>query len=144
MQCARFLVKAVHRTQERQPLTKTVAYIGEDVSGNVSLSVSTPRGILRLLKMRAKNLAWRLTSQFDIEVEKDGCDFDTAMNNVAMAAVKASNAHVQAFMFENNLLAIEDYFGNAKPIKRVMGAFETWPPNDSGQRWRFFRDRRIF
>ena len=70
--------------------------------------------------MRAKNLAWRLTSQFDIEVEKDGCDFDTAMNNVAMAAVKASNAHVQAFMFENNLLAIEDYFGNAKPIKRVM------------------------
>ena len=68
--------------------------------------------------MRAKNLAWRLTSQFDIEVRKR-CDFDTAMNNVAMAAVKASNAHVQAFMFENTL-AIEDYFGNAQPIKRVM------------------------
>ena len=121
LQCARFLIKAVHSTQENVTLTKTVAYIGDKSSNHVPVhEVTTTRGILQLLKNRSKNLSWRLTSLFDAEMKKVGGDFDTAMNNVAMTAVKASNAHVQAFMFENNFLAIQEYFNEMPPIKLVM------------------------
>ena len=102
-------------------MTKTVAYIGDKSSNHVPVhEVTTTRGILQLLKNRSKNLSWRLTSLFDAEMKKVGGDFDTAMNNVAMTAVKASNAHVQAFMFENNFLAIQEYFNEMPPIKLVM------------------------
>jgi hypothetical protein len=59
LQCARFLLKAVHRAMEQGALTETVRYIGERKKDAVAPNVSSLNGVLALLKMRARNLAWR-------------------------------------------------------------------------------------
>ena len=156
LQCARFLLKAVHRAMEQGTLTETVRYIGERKKDAVAPNVSSLNGVLALLKMRARNLAWRcvllfcccccccsvcmpmrpetdvfsssssfcrrfarLTMQFDHH-QKTLDSFDDALNQSAVIAVKASTAHVQQFMFENNLKAIRMYFDDNVPVATIM------------------------
>ena len=78
---------------------------------------ASSHGILQLLQMRARGLAWRLAAQFDQHVGKS---FDAALNECAVIAVQASTAHVQQFMYENNLKAIEVYFKDNVEITTVM------------------------
>ena len=56
-----------------------------------------------------RHLAKRLTEQFD-SLRARGMNFDDALNRCAMLAIKAANAHVQKFMYENNEIAIEQFF----------------------------------
>ena len=46
--------------------------------------------------------------------------FDAALKECAVAACKASEAHVQMFMFDNNFKAIQKYFENDLEITNVM------------------------
>jgi len=119
LQCARFLLKAVKQVQSKSStLTETVRYIGETQSDkNKNINVITPSGILSLLKMRARNLAWRLTEQYD---QQKGGDKDEALNQCAVIAVKASTAHVQQFMIENNFKAINSFFTDDLAIHTIM------------------------
>jgi acyl-CoA oxidase len=118
LQCARFLLKACHASKNGVTLTETVRYIGEQQNDSIQADVHDPNGILRLLKMRARNLAWRFTAQFD-EHEKE-VGFDAALNQSAVIAVLASTAHVQAFMYENNSKAIKAFFTDEIDIQMVM------------------------
>jgi acyl-CoA oxidase len=105
LQCARFVLKAVHASQGGATLTETVSYIGQRANDNAALDIDSPSGILTLLKTRARMLAWRLAAQFDRHEKNVG--FDEALNQVAVIACRASAAHVQAFMYENNYKAIQ-------------------------------------
>ena len=106
LQCARFLIKAVHTAKEGKAMTATIAYIGES---DRPFDPSSPAGIIEALKLRARHLAKRLTEQFD-SLRARGMNFDDALNRCAMLAIKAANAHVQKFMYENNEIAIEQFF----------------------------------
>ena len=46
--------------------------------------------------------------------------FEAALKECAVAACKASEAHVQMFMFDNNYKAIQKYFENDLEITNVM------------------------
>ena len=116
LQCARFLIKAVHTAAEGRELTATVRYIAE--SGQ-PIDIFNPTGIVNALKIRARLLAKRLTARFDA-LRTKGMDFDSALNAVAVLACKASEAHVDSFMLINNLASLEMEFENNLPTKRVM------------------------
>ena len=109
LQCARFLLKAVRASRAGATLTETVRYIGQRSNDNATNpDVHSPSGILMLLKTRARMLAWRLAAQFDVHEKSVG--FDEALNQIAVLACRASAAHVQAFMYENNYKAIKTFF----------------------------------
>jgi acyl-CoA oxidase len=116
LQCARFLIKAVHTANEGKPMSATIAYIGES---DRPIDFSSPAGIIEALKIRARHLARRLTERFDASRAR-GMNFEDALNSVAVLACKASEAHVESFMLINNLASLEMTFENNLPTKRVM------------------------
>lgn len=134
LQCARFLLKAVENAAAGKVLTKTVAYIGDRAYASANFksiamklesgAAVTSATVLAILKVRAKHLAERLSEQFNLEMANGNgnSEFDAVMNKCAMLAIKAADAHVQQFMFENNMLAIDQFFKKDKmpAINTVM------------------------
>ena len=123
LQTARFLIKAVHEVGEVSgaDAAETVRYLTADATppSRKDRGLNTPEGIVQWLGARARTLAQRLTVQVDAEVAS-GVDFGAALNSRAVLAYRASEAHVMYVMLDNNLKAIEKYFGDKPAIQRVM------------------------
>eukprot|EP01062_Namystynia_karyoxenos_P070398 TRINITY_DN65780_c0_g1_i1.p1 TRINITY_DN65780_c0_g1~~TRINITY_DN65780_c0_g1_i1.p1 ORF type:complete len:730 (+),score=245.21 TRINITY_DN65780_c0_g1_i1:103-2190(+) len=112
LQVARFLMKAVQAIRAGQPVAGTAAHLaGPDPSplpAAGDLRGGAPDGLLRLLALRARRLAFKVERSFAAASAR-GLKFDAALNSVAIAAYRAADAHSAYIMARNQAAAIGQY-----------------------------------